>query len=141
MRVMVDTNVLISAFLFPSDEMTQIFDFIFTEGNTLVLPEYVIGELRFVGARKFPKSKEIIERIISEMEYELFYAPDILQGNLHIEMRDPKDLPVIYSAVYAGVDVLVTGDKDFADLKIARPEILTPKRFFEKYASPKNNSH
>ena len=31
------------------------------------------------------------------------------------------------------VDILVTGDKDFADIKIEKPEILTPAGFMAKY--------
>jgi predicted nucleic acid-binding protein len=32
------------------------------------------------------------------------------------------------------VDVLITGDADFAAVEIERPEILTPAGFLEKYA-------
>ena len=31
------------------------------------------------------------------------------------------------------VDVLITGDKDFKDVDIERPEICTPNEFLEKY--------
>ena len=32
------------------------------------------------------------------------------------------------------VDVLVTGDKDFSDVEIEKPEILTPAQFLKKYS-------
>lgn len=40
---------------------------------------------------------------------------------------------VLHTAIVADVDILVTGDKDFTDIEIDRPEILTLKEFLEKY--------
>jgi predicted nucleic acid-binding protein len=40
---------------------------------------------------------------------------------------------VLHSAIIADVDVLITGDKDFENIEIERPEIMTPKKFLEKY--------
>ena len=31
------------------------------------------------------------------------------------------------------VDVLVTGDNDFSDVDVEKPEILTPAEFVERY--------
>lgn len=31
------------------------------------------------------------------------------------------------------VDILITGDKDFNDIEIKRPEIMTPSAFVEKF--------
>ena len=36
-------------------------------------------------------------------------------------------------AIIADVDILITGDKDFEDVKIEKPEIVTPNEFYEKY--------
>ncbi|MDD3336555.1 MAG: hypothetical protein PHI98_13745 [Eubacteriales bacterium] len=46
------------------------------------------------------------------------------------KIRDMNDYPVLYTAILENVDVLITGDKDFADLSIEKPEILTPAAFF-----------
>lgn len=48
-------------------------------------------------------------------------------------IRDPKDYPVLYSAVAGFVDVLVTGDKDFGDVNLDAPEILTPAEYCAHY--------
>ena len=42
--------------------------------------------------------------------------------------------PVLYTAIAEDVDVLVTGDKDFGDVEIERPDILTPSEFIERFA-------
>jgi len=44
-----------------------------------------------------------------------------------------KDYPVLYTAIIENIDVLITGDKDFADIEIEKPEILTPADFIAKY--------
>ena len=48
-------------------------------------------------------------------------------------IRDADDEKVLYSAIISDVDILLTGDKDFSDVDIERPEILTPHEFLEKY--------
>lgn len=44
-----------------------------------------------------------------------------------------KDYPILYTAILDNVDVLVTGDGDFNDVKVEKPEILKPSEFLEKY--------
>ena len=53
---MLDTNVLLSALLFPNTKMNSIMNYIFTH-HQLVLSSYVVDELKQVIKRKFP-SKE-----------------------------------------------------------------------------------
>ena len=54
MRVMLDTNVLISALLFLSRHMDLLFERVVTE-HTMVLSSYVIEELHKVVERKVEK--------------------------------------------------------------------------------------
>ncbi len=49
------------------------------------------------------------------------------------QIRDESDYPILYTAILEDVDILITGDKDFLDIEIERPEILTPAQFLEKY--------
>ena len=35
------------------------------------------------------------------------------------------------------VDVLITGDRDFEDVRVERPEIMTPVEFIKKYIDGK----
>lgn len=48
------------------------------------------------------------------------------------EIRDPKDYPVLYTAMINGVDILVTGDEDFASVSVDMPRIMTPVQFLEE---------
>lgn len=132
MRVMLDTNVLLSALLFPSERMDQLMRCIFEE-HRLVLSSFVVDELHSVVERKFPTKAYAIDTLLSTMGYELVYTPrEIRQGLFTI--RDAKDYPVLYTAIVEDVDVLVTGDKDFGGIDLDRPDILTPSEFIERFA-------
>ena len=131
MRVMLDTNVLISALLFPSEHMTKLFENLVVN-HTVVLCSYVIDELHMVVERKFPNKADVVEKLLGRMSYELVYTPKTIDKAM-LEIRDVKDYPVIYTAILEEVDVLVTGDRDFEDLELKRPEILTPTAFMERY--------
>lgn len=131
MRVMLDTNVLLSALLFPGARMNRMMQCIFEE-HRLVLSSFVVDELLYVVRRKFPAKEKTIDRLLSSMSYELVYTPAEMKTGL-FEIRDEKDYPVLYTAIVEDVDILITGDKDFAEVDIERPEILTPAAFLDRY--------
>lgn len=131
MRIMLDTNVLLSAILFPGERMNGMMRYIF-ENHRLVLSSFVVEELEDVVARKFPAKVKTVDALLSGMSYELVYTPKEMRRDL-FDIRDPKDYPVLYTAIVEDVDILLTGDKDFADIDIDRPEILSPSEFIERY--------
>ena len=69
---------------------------------------------------------------MSQLPYELVYTPTQPKPGL-FEIRDERDYPVLYSAITEDVDVFVTGDKDFDELELERPEIISPTGFLVKY--------
>ena len=70
--------------------------------------------------------------MLSTMSYELVYTPQIMDQSL-FEIRDPKDYPVLYTAILEDVDVLISGDIDFSEIRVERPEIYTPAEFMRQY--------
>lgn len=131
MRVMIDTNILLSALLFPGERMNALMDKI-TTGHQLVLSSYVVDELMNVTRRKFKGKEEAVDLLLSRLPYELVYTPKQPKPGL-FEIRDEKDYPVLYSAITENVDVFITGDRDFDGLGLERPEIISPAGFLEKY--------
>lgn len=128
---MLDTNVLISMIFFPSERFLKMAMAI-TKEHTLVLSSFVVEELKAVADRKFPTQKQAIDRFLAAFGYELVYTPNKMPGGL-VDIRDKNDYPVLYSAITENVDILVTGDKDFANISIEKPAILSPSAFIEKY--------
>ena len=131
MRIMLDTNVLISALLFPGVKMNAMMNCIFTQ-HELVLSSYVVNELKSVIKRKFPQKELVIDKLLMVMSFEYVYTPDTLEEGL-FNIRDIKDYPVLYTAIIENVDILITGDKDFSDIEIEKPEIMTPTEFMERF--------
>lgn len=131
MRIMVDTNVLISLLVFSSKRMNQMMECIFTE-HQLVLSSYIVEELKDVVRRKFVDKAGVIDTLLARMNYEYVYTPDVLNETL-FEIRDVKDYPILYTAILEDVDIFVTGDRDFSDIDVKKPRILTPAEFVERY--------
>ncbi len=131
MRIMLDTNVLISALLFPGQRMNAMMEMIIMS-HDLVLSSYVVEELKMVVQRKFPKKESVVEKMLFMMRYEYVYTPTEMEESL-FEIRDVKDYPVLYTAIIEDIDILITGDKDFSDIDVEKPEIMTPSEFMERY--------
>jgi len=131
MRVMLDTNVLFSLLLFPNERMNAMMERIFSE-HELILSSFVVSELKDVVQRKFPAKARVVDRLLLKMSYSLVYTPDEMDEAL-FDIRNKKDYPVLYTAIIEDVDIFVTGDKDFADIEIEKPVILTPADFMAQY--------
>ena len=110
MRIMLDTNVLISALLFPGAKMNAMMNCIFTQ-HELVLSSYVVNELKSVIKRKFPQKELVIDKLLMVMSFEYVYTPDTLEEPL-FNIRAIKHYPILYTAIIENVDILITGDKD-----------------------------
>lgn len=63
----------------------------------------------------------------------MVYTPEIIKPADYPDIRDIKDLPILVSAINDDVDILISGDDDFAPLELEHPKIFTPKEFVEKY--------
>ena len=131
MRIMLDTNVLVSALLFPGQKINALMEIVTTE-HQLVLSSYIVDELFDVTQRKFPDKVETVDTLLSQLPYELVYTPKQLKPDL-FEIRDVKDYPILYTAITDDVDVFITGDDDFSDVEVEKPEIVTPAGFLDKY--------
>jgi predicted nucleic acid-binding protein len=128
---MVDANIIFSAIHRPNNRFDRLLDFIVRE-HTLVIASYTIPEVYDAISRKYRDKITFVSDFFTNTRYELFQTPaDIPPGLFHI--RDPKDYPVLYSAIVAGVDIFITGDKDFAAVDIDKPQILTPAQFLDTY--------
>jgi len=128
MRIMLDTNVLVSAFVFRGGIVAKLID-ILTDYHSIVLSSYVLRELKEVIKEKFPEKQTELDTFLTNLPFEFSYTPDKLDKEKYPSLRDSNDLPVLASAIMEDVDILVTGDKDFFDLDLEHPLILTPAQF------------
>lgn len=126
MKILVDTNILISALLFPNSKPAKTLIYV-AEHHKMVLCDRNIYELREVLGRKAPKALPDAEVLLAELSYELIPAV------YHVEklIRDAKDQPILNAAIVANVDVILTGDKDFLSLDMEQPKCMTVAEFLE----------
>ena len=132
MRIMIDTNIIISAILFP-DSLPSRFVEEVTSKHSIVLCSHIIDELHRVFNKKFKDKLLYLEKFLSKFSFELVYTPQDIEIDKYPDIRDVADLPILVSAIVEDVDVIVTGDKDFFDVEIEKPEIITVKEYFERY--------
>lgn len=130
MRVFVDTNVVISAMLFPSGKVARVFSHLL-EKHTVVISSYTKEECKEIFEKKFPGKLKQLEIFFDGINFEEFTTPNKIDENKYPRIRDVKDLPVLASAILSDSDILLTGDKDFEDLKIDKPLIFSPAKYFE----------
>jgi len=126
MRILIDTNILLSAILFPQSKVAHTFLYI-TEHHDVVLCDRNIYELREVLNRKRPDKLPDAEVFLAELSYELIPAV------YHAEklIRDVKDQPILNAAIIANVDIILTGDKDFLGLQMEHPKCMSVTDFLK----------
>lgn len=124
MRVLIDTNILFSALLFPNSKPAKALLHV-AENHRIVLCDRNISELRDILSRKGQRYLPDAEVLLAELPYELIPSVD------HAEklIRDAKDQPILNAAIVAGVDAIITGDKDFLSLDLDHPRCLTAAQF------------
>lgn len=132
MRIMTDTNVIISAILFPKSQTTKVIQNV-TEDHTLVLCSHIIDELQEIFDRKFKDKSHLLDMFLSKLSFELVYTPADINSASYPNIRDKEDLPIFVSALLSDVDILITGDKDFFELEINKPEIISPRDYLDRY--------
>ena len=115
-RVVLDTNVLISSLLFKG-ELSRIVT-LWQEGKILpIISRETFDELRTV--LEYPKFSLTAAEIKSLIEHEILPFFEVVQVSEHVRgaCRDPGDDKFISCAISANADFIVTGDKDLPDLK------------------------
>ncbi|MHB1152845.1 MAG: putative toxin-antitoxin system toxin component, PIN family [Eubacteriales bacterium] len=103
------------------------------EEHNLVISSFVLEELNEVVKRKFPKQLTALDKFLTALSFQLIYSPKTPEDSNLFYIRDKKDYMVLYTAIIEDVDIFITGDKDFKDVAVDRPEILTLSEFLEKY--------
>ena len=130
MRVLIDTNILISAALSSKGTPYQAFIKAVTYPNHGMVCEQNIDELRRIFNRKFPQKIHALETFLSLALMTLELVPTPVEEHVsESKVRDVNDRPRLRAAIHAKADILLTGDKDFLESGLATPQILTAADF------------
>lgn len=117
-RIVVDTNVLISAFIYGGTPAKVLEDII--ASHTLVLSDHIVDELIAYLRIIRPKIPQKWLRALREQLQRHCYEYDV---DFDIDSRDPKDNLVIALAVTQGA-FIISGDKDLLEYNSNAPVVI-----------------
>jgi putative PIN family toxin of toxin-antitoxin system len=138
MRLVLDTNVLISGLLYPGGPPSRLVKAWRAGAFDLVISDFVIDELTRIWTHLASRLKaspndlaDFIDTIGLRAELLRIDATMLAQAST-AGLRDPDDLPVLALLIGSGADYLITGDKDLLALADAYP-ILAPADFVDRF--------
>lgn len=128
MRIVLDTNVLVSAFAargFCADLFRDVIGH-----HTLIVSDYILDELHEKLTEKIRVPLHIAESIralLMPYRVEIDVVPEI-----KVAIRDPDDIAIVASASAIVADVLITGDRDLLDVADLLPlRVISPRQFYD----------
>lgn len=132
MRVLIDTNVLISAALGANSTPFQAYVKATSYPNHGLICEQNVDEMKRIFNKKFPNRLTSLDKFLSAALLTLELVPmptDELISETKI--RDVNDRPILRAAIESNADILLTGDKDFLESSVKNPMIMTPADFLQ----------
>ena len=131
MKVVLDTNVLLSGLMFPDGAPGRIVGAWLNARFELVISVHQLAEIG--RSLAYPKIRRILgwdDRRIEQFIRQLYVRARIVDlDGISVEVpSDPDDVPILATLVAAEADALVSGDRDLLALR-DRYAILTPAEF------------
>jgi putative PIN family toxin of toxin-antitoxin system len=136
LRVVLDTNVLVSGIVYPETIPGRIYRAWEQGAIKVVLSRYILDELartlpRFEGKLLWqPSDYTDLDEILT-LRAEMV-EPRPLDRNT---VRDPSDVLILGTLLASKADYLVTGDKDLLALSDRHPTIISPADFWRKHGA------
>jgi putative PIN family toxin of toxin-antitoxin system len=130
MRILTDTNIIISAILFPDSAVARVWNYII-EHHHVIISKRSVDEMKAVFQRKFPDNIDALQYFLEHLACEI---TDAKQPDIEIPpIRDNTDLPILIAAIVTNADILLTGDKDFSDIPLQKPTVMGPAVFMKLF--------
>jgi putative PIN family toxin of toxin-antitoxin system len=134
LRVVLDTNVLVSGLAYPASVPGRILSAWKQGAPGVVLSRYILDEM----VRVLPRLARIKLRPaeIRDLADSFMFMAEIVTPSAKREkaLRDEADQLVLGTLLAAQADYLITGDKDLLALA-GRFPIVTPAAFWERHGS------
>jgi putative PIN family toxin of toxin-antitoxin system len=128
LRIFLDTNVLVSAFI-SRGISAEIFRIIVKEHN-LIIGDVVLSELKRILNDKLKMPSKQVNNILKFLNS--FEIIKYSNEPSPFELRDKDDEKILVLAIKSASEVLVTGDKDFLDMRDSlNIKVLNPREFLQ----------
>ncbi len=128
MRIVLDTNVLVSALLKTHSQAARILRLILQGEMELVANNRILSEYEEVLARpKFNLPAREVKTVMEILRLRCLLAPE---ASINLDLPDKDDAPFVEAALSGRADCLVTGNKKHYPAKCCRGiKILSPREF------------
>ncbi len=134
LRVVLDTNVLVSGLAYPASIPGRIVATWQQGGLDVVLSRYILDEM----VRVLPRLKrlQLSKPEIRDLTDSLMFMAEILEPGpaSDVELRDKADIAVLGTLLAARADYLITGDRDLLVLR-QKYLIVAPAEFWERHGA------
>lgn len=133
MRIVLDTNVLVSALLTHAGKPWRILALVFAGGLTVLYDDRILSEYgEVLGRKNFHFDASEVQSVLNYIERA---GERVVAEHAQVVMRDPSDIPFLEVAITGQAEVLVTGNRrDFPE-PCAVP-ILSPAELLERLERP-----
>lgn len=138
MRLVLDTNVLVSGLLFPGGPPSRLVKAWRAGAFDLVISDFVIEELVRTWGHLAPRLK-VAPNDLADFLDALHVRAELLRTDAEMlasaasaGLRDPNDVPILAMLIGSGADFLISGDKDLLALAGTYP-ILSPADFVGRF--------
>lgn len=130
MKIVLDTNVLVSALLKPNSVPGRILDLVVARQVAVAMDHRIFVEYRDVLYRP---EFELPRKEVADLLDFLWYSSERVQASeLATQLPDPEDRMFIEVAVRSFADALVTGNiKHFPTSQRHGVHVLTPRQFLD----------
>lgn len=134
MRVVFDTNIFISAFVFPESQAEKAILKIIEGDDTLLISRDIIMEVLSVLSRKFSRDKEQLSRVAVNLSE----LGELIEATKKISvLTDESDNRILEYAVSGNTNAIVAGDKGILELRrFENVRIISLREYLKDYNLP-----
>ncbi len=130
MNIVIDTNVILSAFL--TEGLSHKVFLSCIGKHKLYISEWILFEVKDKLDKKFSIPKPKILNLLNFLKkacYLIEPKGEVIKGS-----RDVKDNPILLLADNINADLIITGDKDLLEMiHYKRIKIVNPRYYFENH--------
>jgi len=128
LKIVLDTNVLVSAFLKPHSKPARIMRLVLQGDIQIIINEPILAEyLEVLKRPKFDLNLEDVQTIVDFIRSKGVNAPSLAES---FDLPGSSDEPFLEAALASTADVLITGNrKHFPKRSCKGQKVVTPAEF------------
>jgi len=129
LKIVLDTNVLVSAFLKPRSKPARIMRLVLQGDIQIIINEHILAEyLEVLKRPKFDLNLKNVQTILEVIRSKGINAPSLAES---FDLPDSSDEPFLEAALASTADVLITGNRKHFPKKTCKGQkVVSPTEFF-----------